>query len=307
MHAHIDQDGESLHRWVKGVSTFWAHPEKGARLMRWDVEMADGSLREVLCWPEKPDWDTVAKIRGGNPILFPFAARTFHKGELGKWKAPSGTILPMAMHGYARQGEFELESAASDGFIARFIPSEEAKEAYPFEYNFYVHYRFFELALEVSLTLENTGNEPIPWSAGHHFYFNLPWHSSLERKHYRIELPKAKAFRQDPGGKLLAEKTFPQTDTFANPDLSDRIHTKLKKPEATFGPAGGEEDIKISWTDSEGNNPWHTLVTWTMDDDAPYYCIEPWMGPPNSPETNKGLHWVKPRESQNYKVRLELV
>ena len=48
MHAHIDQDGEGLHRWVKGGSTFWAHPEKGARLMRWDIKMTDGSLREVF-------------------------------------------------------------------------------------------------------------------------------------------------------------------------------------------------------------------------------------------------------------------
>lgn len=307
MHAHIDQDGESLHRWVKGVSTFWAHPEKGARLMRWDVEMADGSLREIFCWPENPDWENAGKIRGGNPILFPFSARTFHEGQIGKWKAPSGAILPMPNHGFARQGTFELESVASDGFIARFQPSDEAKEGYPFEYNFYVHYRFFELAMEVSLTLENTGSEPIPWSAGHHFYFNLPWHSDLGREHYRIEFPKAKANYQDAAGNLDQLKAFPLVDSFGNPELCDRIHTKLKKPEVTFGPAGGEEQIKVSWSDSEGTNPWHSLVTWTEAAESPFYCVEPWMGPPNSPEINKAVHWVKPKASQNYKVRVELV
>ena len=307
MHAHIDQDGESLHRWVKGVSTFWAHPEKGARLMRWDIEMADGSLREVFFWPENPDWDKAGKIRGGNPILFPFSARTFHKGEIGKWKAPNGDILPMPNHGFARQGKFELKSAASDGFIARFIPNDEAKEGYPFDYNFYVHYRFYELALEVSFTLENTGSESIPWSAGHHFYFNMPWHTKLDRCHYQIELPKAKAFRQDASGALIADKTFLNPDHFGNPEMSDRLHAKLKKPEAVFGPASGEEQIKVSWSDSEGSNSWHTLVTWTEKEDSPFYCVEPWMGPPNSNETSKGLHWVKPKDSQVFKVRIELV
>ena len=273
--------------------------------MRWDIEMADGSVREILHWPDQADWSQAGKIRGGNPILFPFSARSFFKGELGYWKSPQGK-RPMPNHGYARQGAFQLENAAADGFIARFLPDTEAQANYPFDYNFFVDYRFHDLALEVTLTLENTGTEQIPWSAGHHFYFNLPWHADLERSHYEIHLPKCKGFRQDTRGNLLEDKSVQQVEDFANDAINDRIHAKLKRPEAKFGPAGGEEWIQLSWEDSHGPAAWHALTTWTDQPESPFYCVEPWMGPPNAAETEKGLHWVAPNTSQSYRVRVEL-
>ena len=45
-----------------------------------------------------------------------------------------------------------------------------------------------------------------------------------------------------------------------------------------------------------------TLVTWTGSDDAPYYCVEPWMGPPNAPEHQRGLHLVPPGGTETFAV-----
>jgi len=45
-----------------------------------------------------------------------------------------------------------------------------------------------------------------------------------------------------------------------------------------------------------------TVVTWTADDQAPYYCIEPWMGPPNAPEHKRGLELVRPGETRTFSV-----
>ena len=41
----------------------------------------------------------------------------------------------------------------------------------------------------VFLELENCGAQPLPWCAGHHFYFTLPWHPGLSRADYRFEAP----------------------------------------------------------------------------------------------------------------------
>ena len=49
-------------------------------------------------------------------------------------------------------------------------------------------------------------------------------------------------------------------------------------------------------------DPNATFVTWTLDDKAPFYCVEPWMGPPNAPEHKVGLHFVPPGETQKYSV-----
>ena len=55
--------------------------------MNWNVTLGDGSVRDVLYWPEATNFDEFAKIRGGNPILFPFNARVFDQGDIHFWRA----------------------------------------------------------------------------------------------------------------------------------------------------------------------------------------------------------------------------
>src|SRR5690606_17400974 len=83
----IDYLGKRVFRWERGASSFLAWPEGGARLMNWNVAYADGSYRDVIHWPDQLETlDTIGKIRGGNPILFPFCGRSFDEGEIGFWK-----------------------------------------------------------------------------------------------------------------------------------------------------------------------------------------------------------------------------
>ena len=110
-------------------------------------------MREVIHWPEMPALDQpIAKVRGGNPILFPFSARTFDRGDIHFWRAPDGKRLPMPMHGFARQGTFELEHIDPQGFSARLRPTAEDREAFPFDYEFRVAYRFEPTALTCEFT-----------------------------------------------------------------------------------------------------------------------------------------------------------
>src|ERR1700735_4403467 len=96
--------GQTLIRWRVGGSTFMALPERGARLMNWNIAMGDGSVRDVIHWPEIASLDEFTKARGGNPILFPFCARSFDRGEPGFWRDARGIRRPMPMHGLAREG-----------------------------------------------------------------------------------------------------------------------------------------------------------------------------------------------------------
>ena len=297
----------TLRKWTLGASSFLACPEQGARLMNWHVRMADGSFRDVIHWPEDADYGDFAKVRGGNPILFPFCARSFVKGEAARWTAPDKTTRPMPNHGFARQGTFAVEELRPDGFTATLQPDAAAQEAYPFAYRFSVHYRFSELHLEAHLTLKNEDARPIPWSAGHHFYFTLPWHERSLREAYRIEIPARRAFRATSTGGLAEIKPAPKEATFDDPELSDRIHCKLKFGEAIFGPKSGEEDVRVSFLPiGDPPSPWASIVTWTEGEHSPFYCVEPWMGPPNAPEHGHGLHWVNPGESEVFSVRVAL-
>ncbi len=303
----IDYAGQRIGKWQVGASTYLAWPEAGARLMNWHVSLADGSVRDVIHWPEQADYSRPAKIRGGNPILFPFAGRTFENGDIGYWRTPEGERRPMQMHGYARDGKFKLTHHSPAGFIATFEPSAACREAYPYDYEFSVHYRFSELAFWVDLVLTNHDRRPIPWCPGHHFYFQLPWHAHLSRGDYEIDVPAKKAFYHAGDGRLEPTKDFLTKTTFADFALVDRIHCRLKRNSVTFGPKSEEENVTIRIGSDPVPSPWVSLVTWTETPDSPFYCVEPWMGPPNSPENKNGMHFVDPGKTGTFSVEVSLM
>ena len=135
--------------------------------------------------------------------------------------------MDMPNHGFARKGKFELIEKSDTGFVAKFLPCEAAKLNYPFDYTFLVSYEFEELSFRVNFELQNHGADRIPWCAGHHFYFTLPWHEGLDRSNYQINLPCKKAFRHAADGSLSPVSSFDDLTSFDDPELSDRIHTKL--------------------------------------------------------------------------------
>ncbi len=302
----VPYQGQTLTRWRVGNSTFLALPEKGARLINWNITLGDGSVRDVLFWPENADFTDIAKVRGGNPILFPFNGRCFDRGEIFFWRAADGVRRAIPIHGIARQGQFKVTRLDARGFIAQFVPGEEARAAYPFEYDFVVTYRYEPFGLSCELALTNHGHEPLPWSAGHHFYFKLPWSEGTSRSDYLIRIPAAKRLKQDPTGALVAGPLLQPDESIANPALIDTFHTALRHNEVVFGEKGRPGDVAVRLGTAKIPSPDATFVTWTMADDSPFYCVEPWMGPANAAEHKVGLHYVAPGDTQKFTVSVSV-
>ncbi|MFP6886419.1 MAG: aldose epimerase [Opitutales bacterium] len=302
----IFYQGMEIRRWDVGPSTFLAAPERGARLMNWHLNMGDGSVRDVIHWPENADASRVAKVRGGNPILFPFAGRSIRAGDLDKWLAPGGEVLPMPQHGFARNSNFKVSSIDAHGFTADLVPDHDARISYPFDYKFTVVYRFSELSLQVSLILENEMRSAIPWAAGHHFYFQLPWRQNLARADHHVRLPARKVFQYKEGGLLEKVESYAETTRFDDPTLVNRIHYELREPQAVFGLANDEEQISIAEIGGPEVGSRLTFVTWTEADDSPFYCVEPWMAPPNAPET-KSVRYVPPAGRDEFTIEIKLL
>lgn len=299
--------GQTLTRWQVGPSTFLALPEKGARLMNWHLTLADGTIRDIIYWPELGSLDDIAKVRGGNPILFPFCGRTFDRGQIHFWCDESGTRRPMPIHGLARQGDFQVTRLDERGFTALFQPGDEARAAYPYDYEFSVSYRFEALAFFVELRLRNLGVKPIPWSAGHHFYFTVPWREGRTRADYFIRIPAGATLRQDfeqgglhPGPRLRPEEPL------ASKDLIDVFHTNLKNNTVVFGERTGTDHVTLRLGPDRRPPKSSVVVTWTHADDSPFYCVEPWMGPANSPEHKTGLYHLAPSETQTFLVEVSV-
>ena len=305
----IDYQGAQLYRWKCGPSTFLAKPEQGSRLINWSLEMADQSVRDVIYWPKDADLGNTVKVRGGNQILFPFSGRNFHKGSVGKWKDAKGIVRAIPKDGFTAEGSFDLVKIDESGFTALYKPDVAAKEYYPFKYRFTVRYVFEAVSFKVYLQLDNLGNEPIYWSAGHRFYFTLPWHDGLKRSDYRFIIPAKKCFTQAPDGSLLSfQKGWDLKTSFGDPAINGRIYTRLKSSTSVFGPNGGEEDIGIHFLeDSDTYSSWNTIVLSIDESESPYYCVQPWMGPPNNTEHGKGRHAVSAGSSATFGVEVSLL
>ena len=208
----------------------------------------------------------------------------------------------MPQHGFARQGTFKIVRLDARGFAAQLIPSAESKEAYPFDYEFTVTYRFESLGLSCEFALTNLGRDPLPWCAGHHFYFTLPWNEGSGRDDYLIRIPATERLKQDSHGDLTAGPQLGTDESVANPALLDTLHCRLRSNEVKFGERKRSGDVTVRIGTSPVPAPDLTMVTWSADTAAPYYCVEPWMGPPNAPEHKRGLRWVQPRETQTFSV-----
>ncbi len=299
--------GKELLRWQVGRSTFLALPELGARLMNWHLELGDGTVRDVLYWPELESLDGFAKVRGGNPILFPFAGRCFEGGEMLFWRAPDGTRRPMPMHGFARQGRFRLARADAGGFSALLVPTAADRESYPYDYEFTVDYRFEPLGFYVELALRNLGRTPIPWSAGHHFYFTLPWSDGLTRDDYTVRIPARRITKQDPAtGRLVDQPHLAADERLSQPALLDAVHLELAGPGGVVTERTSGDRLTLRLGTAKTAPAEAAMVTWTEKPDSPFFCVEPWMGPPNAPANGIGLHLVEPGQVQRFVVEVTL-
>lgn len=295
-----------FYKWKVGPSTFLVWPQQGARLMHWYISMADGATRTIIYWPDEPNYKKIRSIRGGNPILFPFVARSYHKGQENFWSPDGKTILPMPRHGFAVDGQFDILDKNPHGFSAKLQLTEENQKYYPYQYAFIVKYHFGDLQLSVDFILKNEDTKPIPWGAGHHFYFQVPWHEGLKRQNYQVKIPSKKAFSRNIDGSLRELENLPIPANLSNDELLDRMHCKLKTPNIELSSLGGEEKVTLYLNSSKEFSPWTTVTTWTENEFSPFYCIEPWMAPANCAEHKKGLSWVKPGESEVFSVSVQL-
>ena len=302
--------GETLHRWRVGRSTFLACPERGARLINWNLALADGSIRDVIHWPEDATLDGIASVHGGNPILFPFSSRCVDRGTPFFWRDHAGVSRPMPMHGLARQGRFTIDRADATGFAATFQPDDTARESYPYNYEFTVIYRFTATALTCEFVLKNLDARPIPWSAGHHFYFTVPWETGRTRADYRLEVPAIRRLHVNKEGQLVPAPDAPAADSLAAPHWFDTVHLGLTSPVATLAPAGGGRsgaiEISLGLDKKRRPTPDDTFVTWSAKPDSPFFCVEPWMGPPNAAANGIQLPHVPVGRSQSFVVEVAL-
>jgi len=259
--------------------------DHGARILRWERQG-----REIIRWPEDADWNKVMKVRGGNPILFPFVARHFVDGKNEFWRDASGTVRAMPQHGFAKDAKFTvIEGEAENVLRMRLGDSDETRALYPFAFQFDVVVSLLQASrLEVRFETTNPGSAPLPYYAGHHFYFAMP---HQERIDWTLQLPCAAWGRQSPDGAIIREPAQQDELRLDDATIIDRFQIGPKTPNAALGNSKTGQQL-IFELEHPGSVPWYAVTTWTQMADSDFFCIEPWLGLPNAIHHGEGLRWL---------------
>jgi galactose mutarotase-like enzyme len=296
---------------AQGASRLRIAPQAGGRLLSWHL---DGE--PVIHWPDVADWSQPARIRGGNPLLFPFLGRHRVDGQIGRWRDAQGVVRDLPMHGFARDLPFATTSesaadanasgvTAGSGLRMMLTDSDATRASYPFGFRFEALYRLIDdRTLEVELTTANTGERPLPYYAGHHFYFSLP---HTQRSETVLELPRTeRRFQQTDGSISPAEPGAPSY-TLDEAEIVDRFHCLdglPDQPVKLIAP-GLNRTITID-LQRPGSVPWYAVTTWTEAAESDFYCIEPWLGLPDAIHNGLGLRWLGPGQSETAALRISV-
>lgn len=279
-------------------------PSAGGRLVRW---IHDGS--DMLYWPQDADWSRPARIRGGNPLLFPFIGRHFVDGEAGRWRAPDGVVRALPQHGFARDLPFEVSEVDPRGSIRMALTdSALTHDSYPYAFAFEVAYRLTDDALEAEFRVENRGDTPMPFYAGHHFYFAVPHQL---RTQARLSMPPARRVRQRADGSLTEGIAGERDYALDDPRLQDTFHV-LDHPvppcELMMPANAPAEGTRLRFhLDAPGSTvPWQAITTWTEREDADFYCVEPWLGLPDAIHRTGAAIWLPPGAQHCALCRIEV-
>ena len=252
-------------------------PERGGLLTGWQV---DG--REMVYFDLERFLTPGQSVRGGAPVLFPIC------GNLPDDRLPlaDGRTAFLKQHGFARTMPWSL-SILEDGLGVRLglTDTAETLAAFPFPFLLQLDYRLAPSALEVTMTLHNRGDEPLPFSFGLHPYFNV---SSLA----------GTSFAGMPA-ECFDHKVMAPAPTAEQLQRLEQGIDLLVRPDGDVALVDEDAGIKLSM---ELNAPWNLAVFWT-DPPRTMVCMEPWTGPRQSLISGDCKLEVAPGEQRSLRNR----
>jgi galactose mutarotase-like enzyme len=245
----------------------------------------------------------VPKVRGGDLVLFPFMARTYANGRIGSWIDASGVQRPAPMHGFAKDSPFRVVDTSADSATLRLDANETTTACYPFAFRLEVTYRIQPDSLLTSFRVTNRGDQPMPWSAGHHYYFHIP---AAERSSWELALPCEKWGRQNfADGSISFDAASYERASLSDLSWIDRFHATPDLPRVVLSNATAGKTISF---ENPSNRPadWPCLTTWTEKPDSDFFCVEPWSAFPNAIHNGLGLRTLAPGETDEISCRIRI-
>ncbi|SFK49945.1 aldose 1-epimerase family protein [Methylocapsa palsarum] len=253
-------------------------------------------------WQAGPEWARSA------PTLFPIVGRLkddlLHHG---------GQSYRLTQHGFARDRLFSWLERSAESCRLSLCDDAGTRAVYPFAFRLELAYAIRDGALTMTLTVVNTGIEPLPASFGAHPAFNWPLRPGVPPEDYTLTFAQEEPapIRRLSAG-LLRPEPFPspvegrvltlREDLFeADAIIMDQVASRSVRFSAPAGPG-----LDIAW------DGFRELGLWTKTG-ARFLCIEPWLGMASpvdfdGPFVEKpGVALIPPGESLSASMRIKVI
>jgi len=231
--------------------------------------LADAQGRQYMTDADPAFWT------GHAPILFPVIGSLAHDHL-----RVDGVEYPLARHGFARKSRFDAVETGPGQVRFGLRDSPATRAHYPFAFALDLDFRLDGWRLEVTASVHNPGDRPLPFSFGFHpaFAWPLPGGAAKAAHCVTFAEPEPGGIRRlapdtglllpDPqptpvrGRALMLDASLFRADALVWTDLASRsVH---------YGAPGGAS-LDLQFPDSP------MLGMWQVPG-AHYICIEPWQG-----------------------------
>lgn len=219
-----------------------------------------------------------------SPVLFPIVG-----GLMDDTFIYQGEKYELIKHGFARDTNFEVESSSAHkaSFVLR--SNEETLKSYPFNFLLRISYELIDNTIQVTYEVENSGSETMYFSIGTHPAFNVPLVEGTSYEDYYLEFEQEEdSNRHNLNGNILTDQV---------PYLQKQSKLDLKSS-LFYNDAVIFKDLKSSFITIKSNKTPHGLTynfegfpymgIWAATD-APFVCIEPWCGIPDTEMHNQKI------------------
>jgi galactose mutarotase-like enzyme len=216
--------------------------------------------------------DHTQNVRGGIPILFPFAGRLTDDAFV-----LAGQRIVVPQHGFARKLPWRIAATGTEGAASITLVlehSESTLQAWPFPFRLRFQYALRDAALTISQRYENLGDRPMPIHPGLHPYFRV---DDWSKRQARIETAATRAFDNRTGAPRVLVGPIELGSGEVDLQLLDHgtTHVRLTRP--------GASAVDLSYDRAE------TVVTvWSLPS-RDFVCVEPWTRPSDAVNHGQAL------------------
>ncbi len=231
------------------------------------INKADGT---EYMWQANPDvWGFHA------PNLFPIVG-----GLKDNTLNVDGKQYTLGRHGFARHVDYRRIESTPLQATFEYRYDEETLKVYPFKFEFQVIYHLEQKRLRISYKVINMDDGLIYFSVGAHPAFNVPFTAGEKFEDYYLEFGATEELithQSGTNGLLSGNTNVVETqqnrlslsrDLFINDAL---VFKNIKSRSIILKSAKSDKQVKVSYPNFD------TLGIWTKGD-APFLCIEPWLG-----------------------------